>query len=116
MWNMKKRKESGWIFLPVGFLVLSLFVLLVRMQIPGIPQIPAEVSPSWQGELGILSQTLKEHALFGSGPGTFVFDYSKFQSPALNQTTFWGTRFSAGAAQVLDIAVTLGALGILVFI
>ena len=116
MWNMKKRKESGWIFLPVGFLVLSLFFLLVRMQIPGIPQLPAEVSPSWQGELGILSQTLKEHALFGSGPGTFVFDYSKFHSPALNQTTFWGTRFSAGAAQVLDIAVTLGALGILVFI
>ncbi|MBI2452675.1 MAG: tetratricopeptide repeat protein, partial [Parcubacteria group bacterium] len=58
----------------------------------------------------------KEHALFGSGPGTFVFDYSKFHSSALNQTTFWGTRFSAGAAQVLDIAVTLGALGILVFI
>src|SRR3989344_4388033 len=116
MLNMRKRKEFGWVSLPMGFLVFSLFFLLVPMQLPGIPQLPPEVSPSWQGELGIIGQTLKERPLLGSGPGTFVFDYSRFHSPALNQTMFWGTRFSAGAAQILDIAVTLGALGILVFI
>lgn len=116
MLNMQKRKEFGWIFLPMGFLVFSLFFLLVPMQLPGIPQLPPEVSPSWQGELSIIGQTLKERPLLGSGPGTFVFDYSKFHSPQLNQTIFWGTRFSAGAAQALDIAATSGGLGILAFI
>ncbi|MDO8655033.1 MAG: hypothetical protein Q7R48_01235 [bacterium] len=116
MLNMRKRKEFGWVSLPMGFLVFSLFFLLVPMQLPGIPQLPPEVSPSWQGELSIIGQTFKERALLGSGPGTFVFDYSKFHSPALNQTMFWGTRFSAGAAQVLDIAATSGGLGIAVFI
>src|SRR3989344_2648738 len=113
MWSMKNKGEFSWVSLPMALLVLSLFFLVFRVSVPGAPSAPVEVSPSVQAEMGILQSVLKQSPVLGSGPGTFVFDYTKYHTPSLNQTIFWGTRFSSGASELLDWTVTKGILGIL---
>ena len=111
MWSMKNKGEFSWVSLPMALLVLSLFFLVFRVSVPGAPSAPVEVSPSVQAEMGILQSVLKQSPVLGSGPGTFVFDYTKYHTPSLNQTIFWGTRFSSGASELLDWTVTKGVLG-----
>lgn len=113
MWNVKKRAEFGWVSLPMAFLVVAMFFVVFRVALPGSPAGPVEVRPSMAAEAGILNQVLQERALLGSGPGTFVFEYTKFRPSALNQTIFWGTRFGSGSSEIMDWIVTKGLLGML---
>ena len=77
--------------------------------ISSIPEINLGLLPNLQ----ILFSTLKEspkNLLFGTGPGTFIFDYSKYRPLILNQTIAWGIRFSNGASTILDLLTTRGIL------
>jgi tetratricopeptide (TPR) repeat protein len=49
----------------------------------------------------------------GTGPSTFVFDYSKFKPREINQTVFWSLKFQKGASEIQDKLITSGILGIL---
>ncbi len=112
--------QANWLILPMILLVISLFFGILRVSIPGLPATPAEVSPSQRASLNIAGQTLKDRMpvslLFGSGPSTFTFDYSKFKPQAINQTAFWGVRFSASASEILDKLATTGILGLISFL
>ncbi|MDO8470852.1 MAG: hypothetical protein Q7S63_02635, partial [bacterium] len=99
MWNVKKRSEFGWASLPMAFLVVAIFFIAFKVSLPGSPTTPVEVRPSMQAEISILSEVLQKRPVLGSGPGTFVFEYTKFHPAALNQTVFWGTRFGSGASE-----------------
>jgi len=111
--------QTGWLTLSMFLLVLSLCFGIFRISIPGLPTTPLEVSPSQKTTFNITTQTLKESipALFlGSGPSTFVYDYSKFKPETINQTAFWGVRFSSGASEILDKLATCGILGLISFL
>ncbi|MCK4473939.1 tetratricopeptide repeat protein [Candidatus Parcubacteria bacterium] len=101
-------------------LILGLFFGIFRIQIPFAPSIPLEVAPSQSASLSIAGATLKSHMpgslMFGSGPGTFVYDYSQFKSETINQTAFWGVRFGSGASDILDKLATTGILGLVSFL
>lgn len=116
MWNVRKRTEFGWVSFPLALIIVALFFTMFRVSLPGAPTAPVEVSPSVQGEWQITKQVLKEKPALGSGPGTFVFNYTKYHSPSLNQTVFWGTRFSSGASEVLGWLSTKGVLGMIAFV
>lgn len=108
--------QANWLTLPMFILVIALFFGFLRISLPGLPATPLEVSPSQKATFNIASQTLKEspNSLFlGSGPGTFVYNYSKFKSEAINQTAFWAVRFNSGASEILDKLATTGILGLL---
>ena len=111
MLNLRKRAEFGWVSFPMVLIVVAIFFIVFRFSLPGAPAIPLEVSPSTGAEFDILKNVIKEKPVWGSGPGTFIFDYAKFHSPLLNQTIFWGTRFASGASEILDWLATKGILG-----
>jgi len=95
-------------------LVLSIFFIFFPLRFSGFPVLPLQVSPSSVSEFEILKGVSSEgfkNAVLGSGPGTFIFDYSQYRSPILNQTLFWGTRFSSGSSEFLDWFITKGILG-----
>ncbi len=74
---------------------------------------PVEITPSFSLSWDIAKQTLADSsALFGSGPGTFMFSFSKYHGPELNQTAFWNVRFDRGASFALTTLTTLGVLGV----
>jgi tetratricopeptide (TPR) repeat protein len=116
MWNLRKRTEFGWVSFPMALIIVSLFFTMFRVSLPGAPSAPVEVSPSVQGEWQIAQQVLKQSPVLGSGPGTFVFNYAKYHPESLNQTVFWGTRFSSGSSEVLGWLSTKGVLGFLAFV
>ena len=97
----------------MGILVLAIFFLFFPLRLPGFPVLPLQVSPGIVSGLEILSGVYDDgiqNILLGTGPGTFVFNYSKYRSPLLNLTIFWGTRFSSGNSEFLDWFITKGVL------
>lgn len=94
-------------------LIFSIFFYFFPLKLPFAPQIPSEVSLGFPAQIpiikGVFSEGIKE-ILFGSGPGTFIFAYSKYRPLTLNQSLFWGTRFSLGSSTVFDWLVENGLL------
>jgi tetratricopeptide (TPR) repeat protein len=117
--RQQKRPRAGKVSLPMIFLLVSLFFAIVAsFSIPGAPVKQAEVSPNYRGELAIIKGLVLENpfaAVVGTGPGTFVFEYTKFKSSDTNQSIFWNTRFTKGKAEILDLFITKGLLGLLAF-
>ncbi len=124
-----------WIALIFGLLILILSPLLRRESIKNPLQlvIPAclifvsigllifptpfklnlssEVSPSFQASFDIAQQELLTHPFFGSGPGTWIFDYSKYRSIAVNTSPYWTVRFEQGISTALTAIATMGLIG-----
>jgi len=69
--------------------------------------------PSMKASGGIATQTLREHAFLGSGPGTYIYDYAKHRSAEVNQTAFWNIRFDRASTNFLTRVATIGLLGTL---
>lgn len=106
--------KTGWVLSLMTCLALAIFFFLFRASLPYLPSRPAEVSLTLNSEYEIVNGTLAEsfkNKVLGSGPGSFVFQYSQHRSPALNRTVFWGTRFNRGTSTFWDWVITKGVLG-----
>ena len=75
-----------------------------------------EVRPSWLATLDIAKQSLKNNAVLGTGPNTFLYDWLKFKPVAVNGTIFWNARFSSGFGYLPSMVATTGILGIVAII
>jgi len=94
-------------------LISSIFFFFFPIIPKGFPILPPEISLSFQAEIYILKKAFSEsfkNLFLGTGPSTFVFSYSKYRSPLLNRTIFWGTRFQRGFSTLLDSFLTKGIL------
>ena len=114
--SRRENFKANWLTLPMVFLVISVFFGVFRIGIPGLPTTPLEISPSQTASFNIAKQALKENPILGSGPGTFVYNYSKFKTETINQTAFWAVRFSAAASDIIDMLITGGILGFISFL
>ncbi len=113
-WRTDEEIKLGLPIVLMLVLALALFFVLFRFSIPFFPSRPAEISLTIGSEYDILEGTFGKgikNKILGSGPGTFLFEYSLHRSPALNRTIFWGTRFREGSSSFLDWIVTKGLLG-----
>jgi tetratricopeptide (TPR) repeat protein len=93
-------------------LVLIFSIVFYFLSSKILPPVP-EINLGFLPHLQILFSTFKENTknlFFGTGPGTFIFDYSKYRPVALNQTIAWGIRFPNGASAFLDVLTTKGIL------
>ncbi len=95
--------------------VLFSIGLLFWLFLPGFTQyaLPLEVTPNTTGSITVASQTLSAFSsTWGSGPGTYTFDYSAFHDISLNQTDFWNTRFDRASSFLLTLVPTIGVFGV----
>ncbi len=109
--HAKSVKNIGGVLLPIAALIVSALLLVFRF--PLSLGYPAEVMPSMKASVDIAVKTLREHPFFGSGPGTYIFDYAKFRASEVNTTPFWNIRFDRGATEFLTSLATAGLLGTL---
>ena len=118
--SRRETFPTSWLVLSMFLVVISLCFGIFRIMIPGLPATPLEVSPSQRATFNITKQTLMAESpvslLLGSGPSTFVYDYSKFKPETINQTVLWAVRFGSGASEILDKLATTGILGLLSFL
>lgn len=114
--NQKERIKIGWLVSLMIGLILAIFFYFFPNQFLNFPSLPPEVYLNVNSEIYILKGSFSEgikNIILGSGPSTFIFEYSKYRPALLNQTIFWGTRFSNGQSFLLDWLLTKGILGML---
>jgi tetratricopeptide (TPR) repeat protein len=76
-----------------------------------------EVSPNAATTWGIVQGAWHDGSvMFGTGPGTFSFDYAKHVSVDVNQSDFWNITFDRGNAYLTTLLATHGISGALAFI
>ncbi len=116
--GMQKRDifDSRWLVLPMFFLALALFFSFIRFQIPGLPERPVEVFLTHRASFDISWKALRESPILGSGPGTFVYNFSKYKDISFNQNPLWSVRFEWASSKFLTILATCGILGVLSFL
>ncbi len=96
--------------LPMLLFVVPIVFLFLGSVVPS--PFAIEVTPDHDATWALAKQTMADTSwFFGSGPGTFVFDYAKFHPADVNATTFWDVRFDRGSSHVLTMLATLGVVG-----
>lgn len=110
MARTRSIKHATKIIVPGVLCVVS--VALLIWSTPIKVQLPAEVSPSLGHSWNIAKQVLQEKPFFGSGPGTWIYDYSKFRAPSVNSSPFWTIRFERGLSSFMSLLAMVGIVGI----
>lgn len=101
------------VFAPLVIFLASIMLLvlgnfnLVRLEMP------VEVSLSGRASWDIAKSSLRDNPIFGSGPATFYYDFSKFRAPALNYSQLWDVRFNNASGIIFEMLASVGALGTL---
>jgi len=107
--------DNRWLVLPMFFLALALLFSFFRFQIPGTPDRPVEVFLTHGASFDIVWNTLKQSPIIGSGPGTFIYNFSKYKDISFNQSSFWNLRFDWASSKMMTMLGTIGILGVLSF-
>lgn len=109
---VKTEKVPKVTMLAVPMATIVIGALFIFIRFPLNIGLPAEVMPSLRASWSISREALASSPLFGSGPGTFLYDYTQFRSKDLNATTFWSVQFDRSASRLLTLLATTGILGL----
>jgi tetratricopeptide (TPR) repeat protein len=112
----RQEKAFNWILLPATLLAISLFFIIFKVNLGFLPPGPIEISPSFSHNFEITKKVLEKKPIFGTGPGTFVYNFSLYKDVSLNQTAFWQIRFISGASEILENLANSGILWLLGFL
>ena len=100
-------------------IILSLVFLFSNNLIGGFVSkyisVPSnDIRPSLITTSKVAYKSFLQNPVFGTGPNTFVNDWSLWKPKEIALTTFWNTDFSSGFSLMSTFAVTAGLLGFLV--
>ncbi|MEA3398774.1 MAG: hypothetical protein U9R06_03460 [Patescibacteria group bacterium] len=99
------------------FAFLALIILLVLGNFNIMSQdLPAEVSLSRGASWDIAKSSIAENPIFGSGPSTFYYDFSKFKTVNFNNSPLWNIRFDDASGILFELLASVGILGALIVI
>jgi len=105
------KTESNDMIIPVAvFLLLIVQLVLGSFNFVKL-NLPTEVSLSRVASWQIAKNSIMKDPLFGSGPSTFYYSFSKFKNPQFNQTILWNARFDSASGTLFEYLATVGALG-----
>lgn len=110
--TIRTRAVRHPIKLIVPGILCAVSVIFLIWSTPFKLDLPAEVSPSMSHSWEIAKSALSSNPVFGTGPGTWIYDYSKFRSANVNASPFWTYRFERGYSTFLTLLPTIGLVGI----
>jgi tetratricopeptide (TPR) repeat protein len=97
-----------------AFLALIIFLVLGNFNILNL-NLPAEVSLSRSASWDIAKSGIKANPIFGSGPSTFYYDFSKYKSINFNASPLWNVRFDSASGALFELLSTVGIVGAIAF-
>ena len=100
-----------------GLMVISSLFIFVRIPLFSSLAMPIEISPSPEDTVAIARKVWDgggvQAFFFGTGPGTFQYNYALYHNPLTNLTNFWGVRFVQGHSYITTALSTTGVAGVL---
>ena len=121
IWKGLFRERVNLLLLPIILLIISGvcgiadFEQKITQDLFANP-LPQEVILDYQTAYSVTWQGLKEQPVLGSGPGTFLADFTKFKPVEFNEARFWNIRFDKGPSHLMEMVGTSGILGILSYL
>ena len=95
-------------FLAAGINISSL-ILIGSQFLPG-QELNLILLPKLAG-WSIAIDTFKTNFFLGSGPGSFLNQFTKLKPLSLNQTNLWSINFSISSNEIFHLMTTLGVIG-----
>lgn len=74
------------------------------------------IRPSIVTTFNVAVEAIKHNYFLGTGPNTFVIDWTLWQPENITPTIFWNIDFTNGYSFLSTIAVTTGLVGLLLFV
>ncbi|MBI5654318.1 tetratricopeptide repeat protein [Candidatus Uhrbacteria bacterium] len=109
MARTRSIKHPTKIIVPGVLCLISIALLIWATPIK--VELPAEVSPSVSHSWNIAKMVLQDKPFFGSGPGTWIYDYSKYRAASVNTSPFWTIRFERGISSFFSLLAMVGIIG-----
>lgn len=103
--------------IPVVVLAITLLFIYAPLPKPlnGVHEIertfPKEVQLPFAISWKITASTFRDAPFIGTGPSTYLFNFSSYKPAEFNQTRFWNFSFDNAYNEFLQILGTLGLLG-----
>ncbi|TAL50183.1 tetratricopeptide repeat protein [Patescibacteria group bacterium] len=99
--------------------VLFASVLLLFLPSPLRLNLPVVVSPSYATSWDITQKALgssTSNLLFGTGPGTYLYDYLAYKPVTVNASQFWSLRFDRAKSELMTTVASTGVIGALLWL
>jgi cytochrome c-type biogenesis protein CcmH/NrfG len=117
------RPHRNWVWLPMVLFVLIMIVKMIGSVslVSDKINLPTEVNAdsfaeNYKASLSIASNSLKNDFFVGSGPATYAYDFSLHKPAFLNESIFYGLRFSQGSGIFFEAISTIGGVGTIIFV
>jgi tetratricopeptide (TPR) repeat protein len=75
-------------------------------------EVQLPLADSWKVSAGVF----RDNPFFGTGPSTYLYNFTQYKPATINNTSLWNIRFDQGFNEYLQIFGTLGLLGLLALI
>ncbi|MFH1714053.1 MAG: tetratricopeptide repeat protein [Candidatus Nealsonbacteria bacterium] len=118
LWKRIFKEDVNKLLLPIIIIVLASTFLMVdtsRIQsVFGFGLLKEPVlsqSVTWQVGFKGATESIKS-GFFGSGIGTFSYDFAKFKPKTFNENNYWRIRFDRGSSHFAEVLGTMGFIGL----
>lgn len=99
----------------LAFFLIGVIVVVRLLNLLPSQQL-SEVRLPLKSALAVSTQTVLKKPLFGSGLGTFSFDFRKFRPRDLTHSSLWNVSFNESYSSFFDNLATIGVTGTLGFL
>lgn len=104
------------IIMTIAVFLLMFFFWLWGQPILTRTAIQSESSMKYSLSLDIAKEAIKNKPLFGSGPGTYGYNFSLYRPIDLNKTGQYDVRFYSDRGILMESVSTLGVIGVIALI
>lgn len=95
-----------------GFIKTDKNILYTKKnQYEAFKEVQLPFNNSWK----VAASAFRDEPFKGTGPSTFLFNYTAYKPAEINLTSFWNLRFDTAFNEYLQVLATLGLLGLLAF-
>lgn len=77
---------------------------------------PREIQLSFIDSWKISISAFRDSPFWGTGPATFLYDFSIYKPIEINSSPLWNVRFDQAANEYLQVLATLGGVGLLALV
>ncbi len=74
---------------------------------------PREITLGFPESWKVSVSAFRDTPFWGTGPGTYLFDFTKYKPLEINNSKYWNIRFDSGFNEYLQILATLGGVGLI---